>query len=151
MYYWKTHDLASQIKAGDTSEEMKKNYYVATSVIATAFMYLAIAGGTQDGIATLAECILLIVVTVLGINVTFKTNGGNNGVNYISRVVMLSLPLLIKIVIFSFLGGIVIGIVAGASGEGSLALSQWGVTIVSVLAQVLFFWRVNVHLCYINT
>jgi ABC-type antimicrobial peptide transport system permease subunit len=151
MYYWKTQDLATQIKEGDISEELKKNYYVATSIIATAFMYIAIAGGTQDGVATLTECILLIIVTVLGINITFKSNGGDNGANYISRVVMLSLPLLIKIVIFSFLGGIVIGIAAGASEETDLDLSQWGVTAVSVLAQVFFFWRINVHLCHINT
>jgi hypothetical protein len=155
MYYWKTKDLAAQIKEGDISEELKKNYYVASSVIATAFMYMAIAGGTQNGIATLAECILLIIITVIGINITFKSNGGNEGLNYISRVVMLSLPILIKLIILSLLGGIAIGIaivaVVGASGEVDTILSQWGATVISALAQVLFFWRINVHLCHINT
>lgn len=151
MYYWKTKNLATQIKEGNISQELKKNYYIATSIIASIFISMASANGTQDGMATLAECILLIIIMVIGINITFKSNGGNQGVSYISRVVMLSLPILIKLFILCFLGGIAIGVFFVASGNIDVILNQWGLTFISALSQVLFFWRINVHLRNINT
>lgn len=151
MYFWKTKILATQIKETNISEEEQKNYYIATSVLATAFMYIAIAGGTPNLKATLTECVLLIIVTIFGINITFKTNQGNDGSNYISRVVMLGLPILIKIIIFGFLAGVLVGVFMGVADNADPVDSQWGVCAVSVIAQLLFFWRVNVHLCHINT
>ena len=151
MFYWKTEELAEQIKEGNISEELKKNYYLATSVIMIVSTYLAMAVGIQNSMATLTECVLVLIITVLSINIIFATNHGNDGTDFISRVVMLGLPILIKLLVFAFTAGLIIGIYSGASGQTDLGMNGWDSTIISVLVQVIFFWRINVHLWYINT
>ncbi|MBL4881590.1 MAG: hypothetical protein JKX82_09730 [Oleispira sp.] len=152
MYFWKTQDLAKKINDGSLSEEDKKNYYIVISIITIASLYIAIGGGTTDGIATLTECILSIAITALGINVTFKSNKGNEGNDYIARVAILSVPITVKLFVFGILAGLVGGIIAGIiGGEESADLGQWSMVFISIVLQVIFFWRLNVHLSSINT
>ena len=155
MYFWKTQKLVDKIKEGNLTEKEQKNYYLATSIIGIAFLYMAVAGGTHDGIATLTECILLIFITILGINITFASNCGNEGVNYDSRLVMLSLPIIIKVVLISFIGGALVGVLVGVAsdknGELNMQYMQWGTIVISVLSQTFFLWRLNVHIRNINT
>jgi len=151
MFYWKTSSLAKQIKEGKIRESDRKNYYLATSILVSILMYLAMGEGTSDYIATLVECTVLILIVVFGINITFNTNKGNEGEDYVARVTMLSLPILIKLFVFAFIAALLFGIVIGATGDNiEIASGQWSMTIIALVTQVLFFWRINVHLEYIN-
>lgn len=150
MYYWKTQELATQIKEDSLSKEQKKNYYLATTIVGILFMYIAIAGGSQDATATLVECLLVLIISVAAINITFKSNGGNEGDDYIARVVMLGFPVLIKVFILSFLAGIILGIVGIALDMPTLFESQWAMTAIGVSMQIFYFWRINAHLRNIN-
>ncbi len=151
MYFWKTQELAKQIKDDTITEESKKNYYLATSLITIAGMYLTLAGGMQNSMATLTECILLLIITALAINIVFATNRGNDGIDFISRVVILGFPILIKIMVLAFLIGIAMGIYSGASGQLENSINGWDNAIIAVTVQIFFFWRINVHMSYINT
>lgn len=151
MYYWKTEDLSGQIKEGNIGETEKKNYYIIATVITTASMYMAIGSGTTDSLVTLVECIALIAIVVVGINITFNSNGGGGGQDYIARIAMLSVPILIKLFVFSILVGFGLGVVIASSGETDINVNQWGMTVISVVVQLLYFWRLNIHLCHINT
>jgi len=66
---------------------------------------------------TLSESIVIVTITIIGINVTFKTNGENDSSDYVSRMVMLGLPIFIKIVAFTFLVGIFAGIFSASDKE----------------------------------
>ena len=94
MYYWKTKQLTNEIKADTLTEETKKNYYIGSPTITLLAMYLAIIAGTDNIPVTLLEGSLTFAAMALGINLTFKTNGEKD---YITRVVMLSFTLLVKI------------------------------------------------------
>lgn len=151
MYLWKTKDLALKIKEEELNEDVKKNYYLASIIITLIGMYISIGVGTTDSAATFAELILMLAITVLGINKTFDTNKGNQGKDYIVRLVMLSVPLLIKLIVVSFFIGFCIGVLASISGEaGTTVINQWSNTIIVAVIQVIYFWRLNVHFKFIN-
>ena len=150
MYYWKTEALADQIKEASISEKEKKNYYIAISILSSLAVCSFIGSDTTADMAILVMCVLAILITIVGINMTFKTNQGNEGTDYIARVTALSLPILIKLFVFGVIIGIV-AIAAGASGKAEVNLGQWPMVLMSVVSQLIFFWRLNVHLRHINT
>ncbi len=51
----------------------------------------------------------------------------------------------------AFVVGLVVGIYLGASGQADLGMNHWDTVILIVLFQIILFWRINVHLSYINT
>ena len=150
MIFWNTTELAVQIKAGTITEETKKNYYLAASIISTLFIYLNIASGPYEPMIYTTDCLLTILVIYLGINYNFQSNGGSHGRDYISRAVMLGLPLVVKLITFSFVAGIVIAFLADMAGMLDTALVDWIVSIVSVVAQAVVFWRISEHLKFIG-
>jgi hypothetical protein len=151
MYFWKTDELARAIKEDKVSELEWKNYYLAASVFLLISIYLGALAPRTGGIPLLLlEAALIIAITVVGINITFKTNQLGTGGNYIARVTALGFPILIKIFLLGLLGGIISGILAGTQvfAESS---PQILISLISVLAQLFFFWRINHHLKFINT
>ena len=79
-----------------------------------------------------------------------KTNQNNNGSNFVARITALSFPIIIKVSVFSILFGIALEVVAELA-ELSLEFREWFRVVFAVLIEALFFWRINVHLSYINT
>ena len=109
--------MANSIKENAITKETKKNYYLVASLLATIATYIASIYGVEDKMVTLSESIVIVTITIIGINVTFKTNGENDSSDYVSRMVMLGLPIFIKIVAFTFLVGIFAGIFSASDKE----------------------------------
>lgn len=148
MYYWKTNKLAEEIKADTLTERSKKNYYIGSSAITLASMYLLIIAGTNNIALTLLEGFLTLIVLILGVNLTFSTNDGKD---YIARMVILSFPLLIKIYAASLSIGVICGIYAAMNNLHSTNPYPWLTILINVGIQMIFFWRLNVHLSKIRT
>lgn len=154
MYFWKTKELANQIKAGKISEEISKNYFIAYSVLIWIFSFPPENSGIISRIPLIAGYILVAIITIVGINITFKTNKGNDGNNYIQRVIMLGLPIIIKLLIISFITAFIVNVIGLSIGfihQGTMDINPWVVCFVLVLWQLIFYWRLNIHLNYINT
>jgi hypothetical protein len=155
MNYWKTNEIVESIINDSISEAEKKNYYIGVSLITVAGMYLAINQGTTNGMVTVIEFLLISCTIIIGVNITFKSNSGVEGKDYISRIVLLSFPILIKVYVLALLigfgAGVVIGIMKLGGAESEFELGLWFSPILSVLAQVFYFWRISVHLKIINT
>jgi len=149
MYFWKTKTLASDIKSGNFSEKDRKNYYLATSILVAISLYLGYLEPPTNFYPVLIEVIGIIAVIIIGINITFKSNNGNDGQDYLGKMTALSLPLLIKLIIISLVFGIVIGIVFGS--VGNKGIQEWLMSLFIILIQIVFFWRLNVHIKSINT
>ena len=151
MFFWNTSRLADSIKANGLSESNKKDYYIGSSVLSLIVMYIAILTGAENKYMLLATGMLSLIVILFGINITFKTNGGEEGKDYIARVVMLSFPLLIKIYLFTFLVAILLGIASYLLLGNNTAVSEWITLLITFAYQAFFFWRLNVHLGRINS
>lgn len=150
MYIWKTDNLSSEIKENTLTEKDWKQYFLAGTILITLSMYMIQTMPRTNMISLMVEAILMVVITVIGINIAFNTNQENNGTNFVARITALSFPLSIKIIAISFVFGIVLGFL-NEMDPISTENEEWVYTIFTVLIQIIFFWRIKVHLAYINT
>ena len=151
MVFWKTKKLAEDIRDDAIPVTDWRNYYIVVSIIGILSINLVELEPRSNFDSMWIEFIATIVVLVIGIHITFMTNlSKDGGVNdFIGRAVALSVPLSIKIILLSVLFGISIAII-NEFYEVSSILESWLTTIFSIFIQVLFFWRLNIHLHNIN-
>lgn len=82
----------------------------------------------------------------------FAANQGNQGRDFVNRAIMLSVSILIKRLVIMFFIGFCIGVLAAMAGEvEDDVISPWFGLVFSSLLQILYFWRLYVHLRFINT
>lgn len=149
MYWWNTKKLAEDIKSGEFSEQQRKSYYIGTTILGLLAVYIITAAPAADPVATLIEAASVIAISILGINITFKTNRGNEGRDFIGRSLVLSFPLIIKILIFGIFYGFAIEIAIEILQSESF--NTWAMLPFGILIQIWYFWRLNVHLKALNT
>ena len=151
MYFWKTQQLADDIKSDKISEKSKMYYYLVMMVLFDFIAYLYLVEGldTVSTTIVISEMLSVIIVTIAGILITFKTNKGEDGVDYIARVIMLAFPISIKIFIFMMIFDVaLLGIVFYY-----FDFDEWSdlfISLQTVLVSILLYWRINVYLKYIN-
>lgn len=150
MYIWKTNKLSTDIKENNLTEKDWKQYFLAGGVLVILAMYLLQTSVRVNMMSLLVEGLLMLVITIVGINITFNTNHDNSGTNFVARITALSFPLSIKLIVVSFFYGILIG-VANEISPFSVENQEWAFAIFTITIQAIFFWRINVHLLYINT
>ena len=150
MYIWKTNKLSTDIKENNLTEKDWKQYFLAGGILLTVSMYLIQTTARTNMITLSIEALLMVVITVVGINMAFKTNQNNNGSNFVARITALSFPLTIKLIVVSIFFGIILG-VANEMSPISIDQEEWAFAIFTTVIQVIFFWRINAHLTYINT
>ncbi len=151
VYFWKTQQLADDIKSDKISEKSKMYYYLVMMVLFDFIAYLYLVEGldTVSTTIVISEMLSVIIVTIAGILITFKTNKGEDGVDYIARVIMLAFPISIKIFIFMMIFDVaLLGIV-----YYYFDFDEWSdlfISLQTVLVSILLYWRINVYLKYIN-
>jgi hypothetical protein len=147
---WETGKLAEEIKNKSLTQNDIKNYYLTISLIGLINGYFAILEIPEAfSNALIFEAVSSIFITIIGLDVIFNANLGNQGTDYINRVVLLSFPLLIKVILISSL----FVIAFGAAGEldNYLIRDGWVVAIYSVITQIVVFWRIKIYIQYINS
>ena len=151
MYFWNTKALSEDIKKRKLSDKDWKSYYLAGCILVTLLTYMIELNPREYTTSILIEAILNIGIIIFGVNITFVTHQAddNNVAGYISKMVALSFPLIIKIFTLAVVMGVLIGI-AIAMGLSLVFFQAWMVVILSLSVQLLFFWRLNVHLHSIN-
>ncbi len=151
MYIWKTNALAEDIKNKLVGQNEWKKYYLAVSIFVTAAIYLAILSPRTNLVAVLVEVVAVIGILIIGVNITYRSNGGDTGVDYIPRITALSLPVVVKLYFFTLLIGILIAIWIEAASLPQKAIMDWVTVGLAIFIQAAFFWRINIHIKNINT
>ncbi|MFT6103210.1 MAG: hypothetical protein ACJAZJ_000087 [Candidatus Endobugula sp.] len=149
MYIWKTKSLVNDIKSKSVSPKEWKKYYLAISILMTLGMYLNALAPRENIVSVFVEAILMIVILIFGISITYQSNQGDDGIDYISRMTALSFPILIKLLLISLLGGTIIGVLSVAASF-SEEITEWGYVFFAVILQAIFFWRINIYIKSIN-
>ena len=149
MYIWKTTSLATDIKNGDVGEREWKNYYLGLSIIFALSFYLAVLTPRESVVTVLVETIAIIGILIFGVSITYQSNKGDDGVDYISRMIALSLPITIKLLLLSFIFGLLVGIFGEIISVSEITF-EWLMVAFTVIIQIIFFWRVNIHIKDIN-
>ena len=150
MYFWKTAQLADDIKNNKVSEKSKMHYYLLMMTMFNIFAYSFLLDlGAENVSVDIFEMAITTLLLVGGILINFKANKGVDGADYMARVIMLGVPIAVKLTIAMMLFGILLFEVVYAYWDFDV-LTDWFILGQSVVATILFYWRVNVHLKYIN-
>jgi hypothetical protein len=149
MYFWKTAQLADDIKNNKVSEKSKMYYYLLVVALYNLVAYQNLLEFEMDMTTLIGEMLITTVVIAIGILITFKSNNGVNGSDYISRVIMLGLPITVKIIVFMSIFQIALYAAVFYYWNYDV-LTDLFVSANVVVATILVYWRLNVHLKYIN-
>ncbi len=144
MNFWKTNKLVEDLKNNSLDENNFKNYYLVTSIIVLLGYYLAILMPPENMGAMFFEAMGSIVITIYGINMAFKTNGGVNGLNFLNKTISIALPLTIKMFVACFILGIILGMME-ESGLSKFYV-EWILSVSVVFIQIVFYWRLALHI-----
>ena len=103
LYFWNTSQLAQELRNGPIDSNRAFAYFAAWLVFVTAVSYYSIyLMGPPDHLS-IAEGVLGVLITALGLWRCFVANGGHAGHQPLERFVSLSLPIAIKLrVLFEF-------------------------------------------------
>lgn len=156
MFLWDTKKLAIDIKAGKLTSEDQKNYFLAVLGCLLSVLYVFKMSTSIGFIGGTLEAIAVIIITAYGIDILYKTNGGIEGRDFCTRVTILSLPIIIKIIIAYFIFSILLSICSAVIF--SFFLMAWLKPLVILTSTVLFasivqialFWRLNIYIKLIN-
>jgi len=151
MYFWNTNMLSEDIKNEKLTESDWKQYYLAGSIILSLSMYLVTLSPRPLSIPVLTEAICVVGIIIFGINITFNTNQKGNGDNYVARITALSLPIIIKLYLLSLLFGFTLIAVSNLVTPFPQIVAEWLLAIFSVVALLIYYWRINHHLRNINS
>ena len=83
-------------------------------------------------------------MTILGLNAAFNANRGSVGVDFLNKVVSISFPLLIKVLVAGLALGIGLGIMDSSSA--SHATREWVQSIGTIAITAVMYWRLAVHI-----
>lgn len=148
MYIWNTNKLVQALKSGNVTERDFKNYYLASSIIMLVSYYLATAIPVENTTMVLIEAIGSIGITIFGIDFVFRCNGGDSGSHFLNKALSLSLPLMAKAIVAGFCVGIALAILEETSlAKQAVEIIYTGLVL---LIQLVFFWRLAVHVQRVN-
>lgn len=149
MYIWKTAALATDIKNNSIGTNEWKKYYLAVSIFMTLAMYLTALTPRENMVAVLVEAIAAVGILIFGVSITYQSNKGDSGSDYIQRMTALTFPISIKIFLLSLLAGVLIGVLSEVASLSDTVL-EWLMVVFVTVIQVIFFWCINVHIKHIN-
>ncbi len=152
MYFWKTRNLAIDIKENKLDESTKIKYYFGSIIITSFNTYLLkFTPANTFSIpyySYFVEFFLYILICYLGIKIAFKSNNGNHGKNYLERLIIIAFPLLLKCTVLGFVIGIISALAESTFADKVLnySINSLG----SLLVLVWYFWRINIYIKLIN-
>ncbi|MCG9548246.1 hypothetical protein L1D27_07480 [Vibrio harveyi] len=148
MYIWKTSKLSEELRDNKVPDSDWIKYALIFLIFYTVTPYLMILVPYASNEAMITEAIGILVVSILGVGVTYRTNN-RDGKTYILRSIALSIPLSFRFVALSVLVGM--AIVSFDFGDQHYFIIELLSTLSVIALQALYFWRLNVHLKYINS
>ncbi|MFZ3511773.1 hypothetical protein LC147_01680 [Vibrio harveyi] len=148
MYIWKTSKLSEELRDNKVPDSDWIKYALIFLIFYTVTPYLMILAPYASNEAMITEAIGILVVSIFGLGVTYRTNN-RDGKTYILRSIALSIPLSFRFVALSVLVGM--AIVSFDFGDQHYFIIELLSTFSVIALQALYFWRLNVHLKYINS
>lgn len=106
MYIWNIQALANQLGKDKVSEKKGMHYYLVSSLLLLFSTYYAIWWGSERGWLFYFEFIVLSAIIITGCLKIFESNGGEEGREFFKRAICLSVPVGMRVNIFSIVFGL---------------------------------------------
>ena len=156
MYFWNTKQLVADLKADRVSNSQLKNYYIGTTLMILTMMALVELGpeGRLDYVFT--DWLVNIGLTITWLNLIFKANGGEDGRDFLNRMISISFPISIRVLVFGILIAFVLELLwlpwREQLNEAQAQLWENIVWIIfSMTLTCVGYWRAYVHIKDIAT
>lgn len=135
MYIWKISPLIEQLKTESLSQKDQLKYFIAYSVLTIVFTDPLLYVGLEYGIYDTVKTLVMILLTITGIVYCYKINKFIDDKDFILRFITLGLPILVRIIVLSFLIGIIYGVFDVALSSTSIIEESetYKTTIIDVL------------------
>lgn len=150
MYFWNTKKLIDDLRNERLSEQNYKNYYLVSSVFMVIIMFAMRLNPIVDIGPSLINTFQSIVILIVGTNFCFKANGGNQGKQFLNRLICIFLPIGVKFFVayLLILFFIILGFVISTKFiEPSIIpvliepYKNWVNFFISIVIQVVMYWR----------
>jgi hypothetical protein len=141
MILWNTKELSNQLSAGIVTEKEKMKYFLISSLV-TVFT-IAMVTEEKDLMLPLHYGFLGVnlLITALGIWWAFRMNAQGDNKNFLDRIVVLSIPIFLRVIVLSVVVTLPLGIVLEGSDK---VMEQLFWHIVEAAVNLAFYWRLCV-------
>ncbi len=150
MYLWKTNELAEDLK-NNLVEENDFFQYVLVSTI-YVFLILEIVSYSDPNPVnqtSLLKSGIAFFITIIGTYHCYRINSEGDDKRFVERFVALCVPLLIKFFVLTILAGIILGVVIGLVFRSEVYV-EYSIQVIEVLAALLSYWRLYVHMKFVS-
>ena len=152
MYFWDSRRLAVDLRNDAVSPTQLKNYLIALFILGLPNGLVHLGFTREERLSWLLAFTISTMVTVVGLHLAFKANGGSGGERFIQKVVALMLPLTIQTMVLLAVLMVVLVIAASpleldASGTPKLgAFGEQAANVIGHAAMPWLMWRLVVHM-----
>ena len=159
MYFWNTNKLIDDLKNERLADRDYKNYYLVSASVTCLMMFSMRFSPVVDVVPSIIDIVISLIMLIIGMNRCFAANGGNNGTQFLNRLICLFLPIGVKMLLayLLFFIFIVIGFIFSARfidvnqiPELIKPYQGWVTLFLSIFMQVIMYWRFCVALKKIN-
>lgn len=105
MYLWNIGKLAKDLAKNEVTEKNGMCYFLTSTLLILFQTYYALWWGVERNWLFYFELVVLSVMVIFGCIEAFKINGGNEGCNFVLKAICLSVPVGVRVAIFSILFG----------------------------------------------
>jgi len=150
FHLWRTDRLARDLAANRVPEHFAVRYMMLGAVLSIEANYAALWYGTYRDWVFFLELLVVLTVSLIGVNECYRANGGTQGTQFITRLCALAVPIGLKITVV----GTVLGygfyyvapyILAGAFRDPQLVYRYvW--FLMPVTLTFVYYWRIAHHI-----
>ena len=103
MYFWKVNALADDLKADRLSEKEKMIYFFLSSIVTVFFLEFSLYMGQVPDRVNITSSILNVLVNAAGLLFCYQANKKGDNKAFIERIICLSVPIGVRVIIASSL------------------------------------------------
>ena len=151
LHFWRTERLVQDLAANRVSERTGAQYMMLSAVLYVQANYSALWFGAYRDWVFFLELLVVLVVSLVGVNECYKANGGSEGTQFVSRYCSLAVPIGVKIAVL----GVVLGhgfylaspyLLGGGAFRDPALIYRYVSLLMPVAFTSIYFWRVAHHI-----
>ena len=155
MYIWNINQLVDDLKSNKVTQRQFKNYYLVSITFVLLNYLLMSQLEIMDLKIQAATTLIEFGLLITWVNILFKTNGGEQGKQFLNRIAALSLPIGIRVTvamvfIWVFFEFLIRGYKTEVSTEQVILIESYITAASEISISFVFYWRMYVAMARVN-
>jgi len=155
MHIWNTKALAAELKSGELSQHERFKYLILFIVLLFVSIDLSLYLPEEPlYILDVVNTLYYIIATIVGLILSYRINKMGDNKEFIDRFICLSAPIYFKLIVIFFCIILLFLILSDSisyyTSDESLEESLWLDAILSMIFQLIYWWRIIHHIGWIS-